>query len=212
MPSTGRANHIVKHPCRFVVCLDCRLHVQDTTEHIAKVTIEALNVWVVVADRHRILVRVRIDKTRAEFDELSIHCIIHAGRITFEVRTCTFDRTFLVIVVKAHIISIIGTTTAKVHIVVLANSCLESLFEPVGICIIAEVIVAIGSKAVTARKRSAGVECCNAEVVAILSSVHQIILVVRHLVNTEIAFVIYLQGLILLTALRRDDHHTISST
>ena len=97
----------------------------------------------------------RINDTGAELDELSIHSIVHACGITSEVRTGTLDGSFLVVVVKTHIIGIVCTTTAEVHVMVLADSRLERLLEPIGVRIIAEVIVAILTKTVTTRQRSA---------------------------------------------------------
>ena len=69
----------------------------------------------------------RVDKAGAELDELHVHRVVHACRVTLKVRTCALERTFLVIVVQTDVIGVVGTATAQIHAVVLADTCLEGL-------------------------------------------------------------------------------------
>ena len=110
-PTAGRTYQIVEHPSRLVVSLDGGLHIKYASKHITQITIKALDIVIIITDRHHILVRVRINKTGAELDELDIHCIVHTRCITTEVRTRTLDGTLLVVVVKTNIISIGRTAT-----------------------------------------------------------------------------------------------------
>ena len=50
MPAACRTHHIIKNPRGTVICLDRRLHVQYTAKHVTQVSIEALNIRVVVSD------------------------------------------------------------------------------------------------------------------------------------------------------------------
>ena len=178
LPTAGRTYDIIQYPCRAIVSLDSRLHVQNTSQHIAQVSIKTLDILVGIRDCLRVLVRVRIYEACAELDELSVHSVVYTCCITTEVRTCTLDGTFLVVEVKSYIISIVCTTTAEVYIVVLTDTSLESLLKPVGVCIVLEVIVTIGTKTVATGKRCARVGCCSTEIVAVLVGIHQIVLVV----------------------------------
>ena len=95
----------------------------------------------------------RINQTGAELDELRVHCVVHTSSETLVVWTSTLKSTFLVEVVETYIISIVGTTTAQVHIVVLTDTRLKHLFEPVCIGIILELIDALRHLAVTTRQK-----------------------------------------------------------
>ena len=43
--AAGRADLIVKYPCRFIVCLDGGLHEQGTAKHVGHVTVKALYIF-----------------------------------------------------------------------------------------------------------------------------------------------------------------------
>ena len=96
----------------------------------------------------------RIDNARAELDELGLHRVVHTGGETLVVRTCALQCSLLVVVVQTYIISIMGTTTAQVHVVVLADTSLEHLVKPVGVGSVDKVVTAVIAQAVTAGKRS----------------------------------------------------------
>ena len=130
----------VEHPCIRVVCLDGRLHQQGRTQHVANVTIQTLYIFGSIRQCHIVLVRMRIYNAGLELDELGIHRIVHTCSETFEVRTGTFQRSLLAIVVQTYIIGIMGTASRKVYIMVLTNTCLEYFIKPVCIRIIHEMI------------------------------------------------------------------------
>ncbi len=92
---------------------------------------------------------------------------------------------------------------------VLADAGLEGLVEPVGIGVVLEVVVAIGSESVASGYGNAGVCGSNAQIAAVLLGVGQVVDILLNLVYAEIAFVVDLQGLVFLTALGRDDDHTV---
>ena len=94
----------------------------------------------------------RVNQTGAELNELGVHSIVYTSCVTLKVRTCTLEGSFLIIVIKTNIIGIILTTTTQIYAMILTNSCLKSLTEPVGIGVITEVILTIGTKAVTTRE------------------------------------------------------------
>ena len=73
-------------------------------------------------------------------------------------------------------------------------------------------VLAVLAEAVTAGKRSIGVGSGIAQVVAVLVGIHQVVLVVGNDVDTEVALIVKLQRLVFLTALGRDDDHTVGST
>ena len=73
-------------------------------------------------------------------------------------------------------------------------------------------VVAVTAEAVATRYGDTGILSGNAEVAAVLSGIHHVVDILPDLVYTEIALVVYLQRLVLLTTLRGDDHHTVSST
>ena len=85
-PAACRTYHVIEYPCGLVVSLDSRLHTKYTTEHVTKITIQTLDIAVVITDREHILIRVRIYETGAELDELSIHRVVHTSCVTAEVR------------------------------------------------------------------------------------------------------------------------------
>ena len=208
----GRAHFVVEHPCRLIISLDGRLHEQCTAEHVGHVAIKALHILRSVGDSHVVLVGVRVDKAGAELDELGLHGIVHTHGEALEVRTGTFQSSFLVEVVETHIISIMCATTTEVHIVVLADTCLEHFIEPVSIGTVLEVIHAIVSRGVSTWEGCAGIFTGLTQIMAVLVGIHHIVDTVGNLVDTEVAFVIYLQRLVFLSALGSDDNHTVGGT
>ena len=143
--ATGRAYHIVEYPCWSVVSLNGRLHIEHTTQHVTQITIQTLYILIGIRYCQVVLIGVRINKTGTELHELCIHRVVNTSSITLEVWTSTLEGTLLIIVIKTYIIGIINTTTTQVHAVVLTDTCLESLSQPVGISIITEVIVTIST-------------------------------------------------------------------
>ena len=212
LPVVGSAHFVVQTPCRLVVGLDGGLHGQSTQQHVGQIAVEALDILIGVRDGHVVLIRVRIDNAGAELDELGVHCVVHAGGETLVVRTCALKRTFLLVVVETYIISIVSTTTAEVHIMVLANTRLEHFGKPVGVGIVHKVISAVFTQAVAARRGNTGIVTSKSEILAILLGVHHFVDTLPYLVDTEIALIAHFQRLVFLTALGRDNHHTISST
>ena len=208
----GRAHLVVKHPCRWVVGLDGGLYGECAQQKVRQVSIQTLYILVGVRDGHVVLIRVRIDKTCAELHELRVHCVVHAGGEALVVRPCTFQRTLLVVVVETNIISIVRATTTEVHVVVLTDTRLEDLLEPVGVGVVHEMIVSIGAQAVAARSGHTRVLASHSEILAVLVGVHHVVDALRKLVDTEIALITHAQRLVFLTALGRDDHHTVSGT
>ena len=154
----------------------------------------------------------RINNAGTEVDELGLHRIVHTGGETLIVRTCTFQSTFLLEVVKTYIISIVCTTTTEVDIVVLTNTSLKHLIHPFRIGVVHEFICAITNCAISGRQRCTRVGCCLANICAILISIHHIIFTLADEVNTKVTLIVNLQRLILLTSLGCDDNHTVSST
>ena len=209
--TAGRTYLVVKHPCRRVVCLDSRLHEKRTAQHIGHITIETLHILRGIAKTHTVLVGVRIDETGAELDELRIHRVVHAGSETLIVWTGTFQGTFLLEIVESYIIGAIGTTTAEVQVMVLADTRLEHFVEPVGIGIIPESVCTV-NKAISSGKRCSRVGACLTEILAVLVGVHHVIHTLRNLIDTEVAFIVDSQRLVFLTVLCGDDDHTVSST
>ena len=154
----------------------------------------------------------RIDKTGLEFDELGIHRIVHTCRVALIVGTGALYGSLLIEVVESYIIGIVCTTATEVDIVVLPDTCLEDLVEPVGISAILEMVLTVLSKLIAAGKCSSTVGTCLTDIVAVLVCIHQIIYAFGDVVYTEIATVVYLQRLILTTMLGGDDDHTVTST
>ena len=154
----------------------------------------------------------RVHEAGAELDELRIHCIIHASSETLVVRTGTLKGSLLVEVVQTDVISVVGTAATEVHIVILADTRLEHLVEPVGVCAVHEVILAVFTHAVATGQRCATVGAGLSKVVAVLVGIHQVVGAAGNLVDTEVALVVELQRLVLLTILRGDDDHTVCST
>ena len=153
-----------------------------------------------------------VDERGAELDELGLHRVVHTGGETLVVRTGALERTLLVEVVEAYIISIMGTTTAQVHVVVLADTSLEHLVKPVGVGSVDKVVTTVIAQAVTAGKRSTRVGTSLTQIVAVLVGIHHIVCAARNEVHTEITLVVHLQRLVFLTVLRGDDDHTVSGT
>ena len=210
--STGRTNHVIEHPCRGVVSLDGGLHIQHTAEHVTQVTIQTLNILVGVGYSQVVLIGVRVHQTGAELHELDVHGVVHTSSVTLEVRTCAFQGTLLLEVVETYIIGIINTTTAQVNTVVLTDTCLEGLIEPVGVRIVAEMIVTVTTQCVSTRSGNTCVGSSNTEIPAVLFSIHQVVNIRLNLVQTEVSLVVNLQRLVFLTTLGSDDNHTVSCT
>lgn len=99
----------------------------------------------------------RVDNAGAEFDELSVEGVVHMRRIALKVRSCTFDDTLLLEEVKGYIIGVVRTATREVDIVVLTDTGLEDLVEPVGIGIVHEVVLAIFTELVATGHRCTAV-------------------------------------------------------
>ena len=210
--TAGTAHLVVEHPGRTVVGLDGRLHIQHTAKHITQVTVKALNILIGIRHSEVVLIGVRIHETGTELNELNVHGIVHTGRITLKIRTGTLKGSLLVIIVKTDIIGIVHTATTEIHTVVLTDTRLKGFTEPVGIGIVLEMIESVRTLAIAARNRDTGILGCDAEILTILCSVCQVVDILLNLVYTKVAFVVNLQGLLFLTALGRDDHHTVSST
>ena len=155
----------------------------------------------------------RVDEAGAELDELDVHGIIYTGRITLKVRTGTLKGSLLFIVVKTDIIGIIHASTTEVHTVVLTNTRLEGFTEPVGVSIIHKMVFTVSTLAISTRKsRDTDILSSNAEILTVLLGIGQVVDILLNLVDTEVAFVVHLQRLLFLTALGRDDNHTIGGT
>ena len=95
----------------------------------------------------------RINNAGTEVDELGLHRVVHTGSETLVVRTSTSQSTFLIIIIESHIICIMCTATAQIDIMVLADTCLEYLFEPISIGIVLELVNAIAKIAISTRQR-----------------------------------------------------------
>ena len=210
--TTGRTYHIIEYPCAGIVSLDGWLHVQHTAKHVAQVTIQTLHILTSVGYGHIVLVRVRIDQTGTELHELSVHRIVHTGSITLKVRTSALESTLLLEIVKTNIIGIINTTTAQVHTMVLADTGLEGLTQPVGIGAVLEMIVTVRTLGITTGNGDTGILSSDAKITAVLLCISQVIDILLNLINTEVTLIVHLQLLLLLTTLSRDNHHTISCT
>ena len=154
----------------------------------------------------------RIDKTGAELHELDVHGVVHAGRVTLEIRTGTLKGSLLLIVVKTDIIGIVDTATTEVHTVVLTNARLEGFTEPVGVGIVHKMVFPVCTQTVTTGNRNTGILGGNAKILTVLLGICQVVDILLNLVYTEITFIIDLQRLFFLTVLGRDNHHTIGST
>ena len=154
----------------------------------------------------------RIDETGTELDKLSIHGVVHTSSITLKVRTSALESTILLEIVKTNIIGIINTTTAQVHTMVLADTGLEGLTQPVGISAVLEMIVTVSTLGITTGNGDTGILSSDAKIAAVLLCISQVVDILLNLVNTEVTLIVYLQRLLLLTTLGRDDHHTVSST
>ena len=50
------------------------------------------------------------------------------------------------------------------------------------------------------------------KIITILVGIHNVVCATGNPVNAKISLIVHLQGLIFLTALRRDDYHTVGST
>ena len=209
---TGRTYNVVEYPSVWIVSLDGRLHVQHAAEHVTQITIQTLNILAGIRYGHVVLVRVRVNKTCAELHELGVHGVVYTSCVTLKVRTSTFQSTFLIIVIKTYIICIINATTAEVYAVVLTDTSLEGLVEPVGVSIVLEVVKTVGSLAVTTRNRNSCVLGSNTQVLAVLVGIHDVVSILLNLVNTHVSFIVNLQWLLLLTALGSDNYHTVSSS
>ena len=44
--ATGRTYHIIEHPCRLIVSLNCWLHIEHAAQHVTQVTIQTLYVLI----------------------------------------------------------------------------------------------------------------------------------------------------------------------
>ena len=134
----------------------------------------------------------RIDETGTELDELGLHRVVHTSRKALIVWTGTFQRTLLLEIVKTYIISIVCTTAAKIHVVVLTDTRLEHFFEPIGIRIVHEVVFTVLTHAVSTGQGSIGISCCLSQIVAVLVSVHHVVCTTGNLIDTEVTFVVNL--------------------
>ena len=94
---------------------------------------------------------------------------------------------------------------------VLADTRLEHLLEPVSIGVVLE-LIAIATLSVTSRQCYTCIRSCLSQIIAILIGVHNVVNITGNLVDTEVTLVVNLQRLILLTALGCDNNHTVSST
>ena len=95
---------------------------------------------------------------------------------------------------------------------VLTNTCLEGLIEPVSVSIVTEVIVTIATQCVSTGSGNTCVGSSNTEIPAVLFSIHQVVNTCLDLVHTEVSLVVNLQRLVFLTTLGSDDNHTVSCT
>ena len=155
----------------------------------------------------------RIDKTRAELDELRFHSVVHTGCIALVVGACTLKSSFLLKVVKRNIIGVVCTTTAEVYIVVLPYTCLKHLVKPISIGVIHKLVTScFGVQLIASGNRSARVCTCLTYILAVLFGIHHIVNTTRNLVNSHVTRVINLQRLVFLTVLCRDDNHAVGSS
>ena len=181
--------------------LDSGLHVQHTTKHITQVTIESLDILIGIRNSKVILIGMRIDKTGAELHELDVHGVVHAGRVTLEIRTGTLKGSLLLIVVKTDIIGIVDTATTEVHTVVLTNARLEGFTEPIGVGIVHKMVFPVCTQTVTTGNRNTGILGGNAKILTVLLGICQVVDILLNLVYTEVTFIINLQRLFFLTVL-----------
>ena len=105
-----------------------------------------------------------------------------------------------------------STTATQVDAVVLTDTRLEHLAQPVGVGIIEETINAVLSLGVTTRQWRHRIVGSLTQIVTVLSRIHYVVDTLLNLVYTKVALIVDLQRLVFLTALRCDDHHTVSST
>ena len=117
----------------------------------------------------------RIGQTGTELDKLRVERVVYTCCITLIVRTGTFNDTFLIVIVESYIISIVGTATREIYVVVHTCTCLEDLIEPIGVGIVKEVIDTIGVSCVTTGNRSTRVAGCLPDILTILVGIHHII-------------------------------------
>ena len=103
-------------------------------------------------------------------------------------------------------------TTTQVDIVVLTCTSLKHLLEPISIGVIHEMVLAIGSKTIATGQRCIGIGSCMTKIITVLVGIHNVISAAGNPVNAEVALIVHLQGLVFLTALGRDDNHTVGST
>ena len=213
VPVLSSSHLVIKPPGGIVVSLDGWLHGQRTAQYVpTRHAVQALNVLLGIGDTHTILTGVRVDETGAELDELSFHRIVYTGCETLVVRSGTLEGSFLLEIVQTHIISIIGTAATQVDVVVLTDTCLKHLLEPVGVGIVLEMILAVLTQLVAAGKRCSGIGAGLTQELAVLVGVHQVVHTAGNPVNTKVALVVNFQRLILLTVLRGDDDHAVSGS
>ena len=148
-----------------------------------------------------------------EFHKLSVHSIVDTCCKTFIIRTCTFKSSFLVKIVQCHIISIVCTTTGKIYIMILADTCLEYFFKPICIGVILKTVFTCSTvKMISSRNRSIRINTCLTDILTVLVCIHYIIYIVRNIIDTKISVIIYFQRLVFLSTFCSNDNHTISST
>ena len=209
----GSRNSFVQIPGRLVISLDGRLHQQCTTQHVGHVAIQTLHIFIGIRQAHTILVRMRVNQTSTELDELGLHRIVYTGRETLVVGASTFQSTLLVEIVQTYIISIIGTTATQIDVVVLAYTGLKHLLKPIGIGTVHKLIAArLRIQAIATGQWCVRIGSSLPQIVTILISIHHVVSAAGDNVDTKVALIVDLHRLVLLTVLGSDDNHTICST
>ena len=74
-------------------------------------TPEALDILIGITQSHIVLITVAVNDVRLEFDELDIHRVVDTGSVTVEIRTGTFHRSLLSIVVERYVVCIVFATS-----------------------------------------------------------------------------------------------------
>ena len=95
---------------------------------------------------------------------------------------------------------------------VLTDTCLEDLVEPVGIGIVHKPVDTILTLGVSAWNRRVRVLTSDTEILAVLIGIHHVIDVLRNTIDTEVTLVVELERLVFLTILGCDDNDTVGST
>ena len=155
----------------------------------------------------------RINYAGLELYEFGFHGVVDTCSETFEIRSCSFQRSFLAEVVQRYIISVFGTATRKVYVVVLADTRLKHFFKPIRVGIIHKMVSTCCTvEAVSSRQRCIRVGCCLTQILAVLVGVHHVVNSRRNIIHTEVSVIVYFQRLVFLTAFGGDDNHTVGST